>query len=51
VYNPLTEAMILEIVDILLEDIVALLKEKHIKISFTEKLKKYLINIGYDSEF
>lgn len=51
VYNPLTEAMILEIVDILLEDIIALLREKHIKVSFTEKLKKYLINIGYDSEF
>jgi ATP-dependent Clp protease ATP-binding subunit ClpA len=40
-----------EIVDILLEDIVKILKEKNITVSFRDNLKKYLISIGYDAEF
>jgi ATP-dependent Clp protease ATP-binding subunit ClpB len=51
VYNPLSEKMMLEVVNILLEDIVKLLKEKNISVSFTSELKKYLISIGYDKEF
>ncbi len=51
VYNPLSESMMLAIVDILLEDIVKILKEKNISVSFTPEIKKYLIHIGYDKEF
>jgi ATP-dependent Clp protease ATP-binding subunit ClpB len=50
-YNPLSESMMFEIVDILLEDIVKILKEKNITVSFRDNLKKYLISIGYDAEF
>jgi len=51
VYNPLSESMMFAIVDILLEDIVKVLKEKNISVSFTPEIKKYLIHIGYDKEF
>ncbi len=51
VYNPLSEKDMLAIVDILLQNVIKILKEKEIKVSFSEKLKKYLIKIGYSKEF
>ncbi len=51
VYNPLSEKDMLAIVDILLKNVVKILEEKDIKVSFSEKLKKYLIKIGYSKEF
>jgi len=51
VFNPLGENVVQKIVDILLQDIVKKLEARNIKVSFSDKLKKHLINIGYDREF
>lgn len=51
VYNPISRDMILQIVDILLKEVEKTLEGKNIKIRFDEKLKEYLIKVGFDSEF
>lgn len=50
-FNILDETVLFWILDILLENVKKLLNNKNIKATFTEKLKKYLIKIGYDNEF
>ncbi len=51
VFNPLSEAMMLSIIDVLLLDVTKLLAERKIEVTFTENLKKYLLSVGYDTEF
>jgi ATP-dependent Clp protease ATP-binding subunit ClpA len=51
VFNPLSEAMMMSIVDVLLDGVTKLLAERKIEAIFTENLKKYLISVGYDTEF
>lgn len=51
VYNPLSEAVLEGIVDILLQDVTNLLAEKHITVTYGASLKKALIATGYDREF
>nr|MDD3720056.1 AAA family ATPase [Candidatus Gracilibacteria bacterium] len=51
VFNPLSEKVILSIINILLQDVAKILLEKDIKIEFSDNLKKYLAKVGYDIEF
>jgi len=51
VYNPLSEAILSGIVDILLRDVTALLAEKHITVQYDESLKKELLLEWYEQEF
>ena len=51
VFNPLSEDMIIKIIDILLEDTKRLLENKWIKSEFSNRLKEYLLKIWYDIEF
>ena len=51
IFNPLWEEQILTIVDLVLKDISKLLANKKIKAEFSENLKKYLANVGYDRDF
>ncbi|NVP17925.1 AAA family ATPase [Candidatus Gracilibacteria bacterium] len=51
IFNPLGEEQILTIVDLVLKDIIKLLKNKQIKAEFSEKLKKHLAKVGYDRDF
>jgi ATP-dependent Clp protease ATP-binding subunit ClpB len=51
VFNPLSETMMLSIIDVLLDGVKKLLSERKIEVQFTENLKKYLISVGYDTEF
>ncbi|MDD3302955.1 MAG: AAA family ATPase [Candidatus Gracilibacteria bacterium] len=51
VYNPLDDKMLEEIVNLLLENVSKILEEKSIKVTFTPKLKKYIISVGSDKEF
>jgi len=51
VFNPLTNDLIIKIIDILLRDVKKLLLEKNIKAEFSDNLKKYLIKVGYNVEF
>ncbi len=51
IFNPLWEEQILIIVDLVLKDIIKLLKNKQIKAEFSENLKKYLTKVGYDRDF
>lgn len=48
VFNALDKDVLVGIVDILLREVSALLKPKHIQIIFTQALKDYLIKIWYD---
>lgn len=48
VFNKLDKEILIWIVDILLKDITLLLKEKHIKVSFTNSLKEFIVKNGYD---
>ena len=50
-FNELDENVIIWIIDILLENVSKLLKEKWINATFSENLKKYLAKTGYDQEF
>lgn len=50
-FNSLDETVLTQILDILLENVKKLLDTKNIELSFSDKLKKYLIKIGYDNEF
>lgn len=50
-FNSLDKTRILKIVELLLEGVNELLVEKHINVSFSQSLKTYLGNVGYDSEF
>jgi len=38
-------------VDLVLKDLLKLLKNKHIKAEFSNELKKHLASIGYDRDF
>ena len=51
VFNPLSEEVIIWIVDVLLKDVEKILNSKNIKVIFSDNLKKYLIKVGYDREF
>ncbi|MDD2565618.1 MAG: AAA family ATPase [Candidatus Gracilibacteria bacterium] len=48
VFNALDKETLDGIVDSLLQELVDILKQKHIKISFTKNLKDYLIKVGFD---
>jgi len=48
VFNTLDKEVLIWIVDILLKDVITLLKQKHIQINFSSNLKEYLIKIWYD---
>ncbi|RAL57848.1 hypothetical protein BLD25_00635 [Candidatus Gracilibacteria bacterium GN02-872] len=50
-FHPLGKEIILGIVDNLLDEFKNKLKEKNISISFGEKIKDFLINVGYDKDF
>ncbi|RKW20502.1 AAA family ATPase [Candidatus Gracilibacteria bacterium] len=50
-FHPLGKEIILGIVDNLLDELKNKLKEKNISISFGEKIKDFLINVGYDKDF
>jgi ATP-dependent Clp protease ATP-binding subunit ClpA len=43
--------MLKNIVTILLKNVAKILKDKDIKVEFSDELKDYLIKIGYDREF
>ena len=51
VYNPLCESVLSGIVDILLQDVTALLADKHIDVTYDASIKRELIATGYDREF
>jgi len=51
VFNPLSEEMLKNIVTILLKNVSKILKDKDIKVEFSDDLKDYLIKVGYDREF
>lgn len=51
VFNSINSQMILQILDILLKDVEKMLSSKNIKISYTDKLKEYLVTVWFDSEF
>ncbi|MDD4151993.1 MAG: AAA family ATPase, partial [Candidatus Gracilibacteria bacterium] len=51
VFNPLSEEMLKNIVTILLKNVAKILQDRDIKVEFSEKLKDYLIKVGYDKEF
>ena len=51
VYNAISENMIIQIVDILLEEVTERLRAKNITVSYIQNLKTELARIGYDSEF
>ena len=51
VFNPLSEAMMISIIEVLLDGVTKLLAERKIEVTFTKNLKKYLISVGYDTEF
>lgn len=48
VFNALDKEILTWIVDILLQEIIELLKPKHIALNFSQKLKNYIIRVGYD---
>ncbi|MCD5385106.1 AAA family ATPase [Candidatus Gracilibacteria bacterium] len=50
-FNELDENVIIGIIDILLENVSKLLKEKGINVKFNDNLKKYIAKTGYDQEF
>ncbi|MFK7779811.1 MAG: AAA family ATPase, partial [Candidatus Gracilibacteria bacterium] len=51
-FNNLDQKVIIGIIDILLENnVTKLLETKGIKVSFNDKLKKYIAKTGYDKEF
>lgn len=50
-FNELDENVIIWIIDILLENVSKLLKEKWINVKFNDNLKKYIAKTGYDQEF
>jgi ATP-dependent Clp protease ATP-binding subunit ClpB len=45
VFNPLSEKVIISIVDVLLKDVEKILNSKNIGITFSDNLKKYLIKV------
>lgn len=48
VFNTLDKDVLIWIIDILLKELVDLLKPRHIKISFTQALKEYIIKTWFD---
>ena len=51
VFDSLTEAQLLQIVDLMLKDTISALNEKNIKISFTDEAKKFILSKGTDLKF
>jgi ATP-dependent Clp protease ATP-binding subunit ClpA len=51
VFNPLGEEVVKKIVEVLLRDVAKRLEAKNIKVSFSDNLKKHLMDVGYDREF
>ncbi len=51
VFHPLWEEVIIKIVDNLLKDIEKSLLTKNIKVSFSDKLKKFISSVWYDKNF
>lgn len=51
VFNALSKEVLLSISGLLLEEVSELLKQKHIKANFTERLKEYVIKMWYDPAF
>jgi ATP-dependent Clp protease ATP-binding subunit ClpA len=51
VFNPLGENVVKQIVEVLLQNVVKRLEERNIKVSFSDNLKKHLMEVGYDREF
>ena len=51
IFNHLTEEELIEICSLMLEDLKEGLKEKDIKISFSEELKAYIAKKGYDDRY
>jgi ATP-dependent Clp protease ATP-binding subunit ClpB len=50
-FKPLTHGEIREIVDIQLNQLIAMLKEKEISIDISDEAKDWLANLGYDVTF
>jgi len=51
VFNPLWENVVKQIIEVLLQDVAKRLKQRNIKVSFSDNLKKHLMDVGYDREF
>ncbi len=51
VFNPLGENVVKQIVEVLLQDVAKRLEARNIKVSFSDNLKKHLMEVGYDREF
>ena len=51
IYNKLTKKELINIVDLLLNDIKAILLKKNIQIEFSKELKTYLMEQGFNEEF
>lgn len=50
-FDPLDQAELLKIVDLLMENVKNALKEKGIELNLTEKAKKKLVELGFDPNF
>lgn len=50
-FRPLDSKMLEKIADLLLAEVAVTLESRHIKISFTDDLKKEIVQIGFDPEF
>ncbi len=51
IFRPLTREMLFEIVEIQLNEIKKRAVEKRINLRFTDKLKEFIANVGYDPNF
>jgi len=51
VFNPLGENVVKQIIEVLLQDVAKRLEQRNIKVSFSDNLKKHLMDVGYDREF
>ena len=51
VFNELTKTELLKIIDLMLNEIVTELEEKNIHITFTNEVKEYILEKGYESKY
>lgn len=51
IFNSLSKDELKQIVDIMLNEVIEDAKEKNIEISVTDKLKDYILEVGYDSKY
>ena len=51
VFNELTKPELLQIIDLMLNEIVSELEEKNIHITFSEEVKEYILEKGYESKY